>query len=199
MLLDLAWLIGVLTLGLLSPGPDFLLLVKNSVGGNRARALGTALGISSGLAVHMTIISLGFAALDAQKLRVVQFIGVALLAWIGLRALLAPRRDAESPPTARAARGAFLQGLVCNATNPKALAFFVGVFAQVIPPGASLGWRIALPVIIVVHGVLCWTLIVAALQSPLVSRRLERVQHGLPRVFGAVLVVLAVVLLVENV
>ncbi len=203
MVLDLAWLLGVLTLALLSPGPDFLLVVKNSMGGSRSRALGTVAGIATGLALQTTLVSLGFAALSPQHVRTVQLVGVALLGWIGLRALLA-RGDSSgagsvaTPPPARSAAGnGYLEGFLCNATNPKAFVFFVGLFAQVLGPERPAAWRVILPIVVVIHGLICWTLIVLALQSPLVARRLGRAQHWLPRVFGGALVVVAAVVLVE--
>ena len=108
MAVDLAWLLGVLTLALLSPGPDFLLVVKNSVGGTRARALATAVGIAAGLAVHMALVSIGLAALPATVLRVVQLIGVVFLGFLGVRALVSSPRSsgAAEPAEAPSARSA---------------------------------------------------------------------------------------------
>ena len=219
-LAPLAGLFGVLTLGLLSPGPDFLLILRNSLGPTAARGLGTVAGIGLGLAVQMLAISLGFASLPPQAMRVVQLAGAAYLAYLGLRSLLA-RAEPPTPPTAaspipppvsgthtflfrseqesmRSARGAsgpfhrgFLDGLICNLTNPKAFLFFVGLFAQVVPAGASLPRRIGLPVAIVVHGATLWTLIVLALRAPLVAAQLRRAQHWLPRAFGLALLALA--------
>ena len=217
MVTTFAALLGVLTLGLLSPGPDFLLILRNSLGPSRACAFGTAAGIALGLAVQVAAISLGFAALPAPAMRTLQLAGAAYLAYLGLRALR-PSPGVENPtataaataPTARssmsrsgqenaspalalspALRRGFVDGLVCNLTNPKAFLFFVGLFAQVLPAGTPLGWRIALPVMIVVHGATLWTLIVLALRSPLVAARLRRAQHWLPRVFGLALLALA--------
>ena len=202
MLLELAWLLGVLTLGLLSPGPDFLLVVKNSMGGSRARALGTAVGISTGLSVHVLLISFGLAALHPAYLRVIQYIGVALLGTIGLRALLA-RPPADGPVASSAApltaHSGFIERLLCNVTNPKAFVFFVSLFAQVVRPGAPDLWRFALPITVVLHGFVCWALIVLALQSPLVTRRLGRMQHWLTRAFGGALVLVALGVLIEAV
>lgn len=194
MLVNLAWLLVVLTLGLLSPGPDFLLIVKNSVGTPRSYALGTVAGIALGLAVQMVVISLGFVAAPPGVLRAVQFAGAAFLAYLGVRALgAAPGRGADATdgaPSLRA-RSGFLQGLLCNVTNPKAFLFFVSVFAQALRPDTPHLWRIVLPAAVVLHGALAWSLVVAALQSPPVARRLERAQRWLPRAFGAALIVLA--------
>ncbi|MBE2214208.1 MAG: LysE family translocator [Opitutaceae bacterium] len=199
MAVELAGLLGVLTLALLSPGPDFLLVVKNSVGGTRARALATAVGISAGLAAHMLLISLGLAATPASVLRIVQLVGVAFLGYLGVRAMLAapaPEGGAD-PGRASSAHSGFVEGLVCNITNPKAFVFFVSLFAQVIRPDASAAWRVVVPVVVVLHGLVMWCGVVLALQSPVVARRLGRAQHWLPRVFGALLVLVAVTVLVD--
>ena len=199
MIVNLAWLLVVLTLGLLSPGPDFMLIVKNSVGTPRSFAFGTVAGIAAGLAVQMLVISFGFVTAPPPVLRVVQIAGAGFLAYLGLRALFAASGPAGAPAASlrAGARGGFLQGLLCNLTNPKAFLFFVSLFAQTLRPDTRLLWRIALPAAVVLHGAAAWSLVVAGLQSAPIARRLERAQRWLPRVFGAVLLVLAAVVLVE--
>jgi threonine/homoserine/homoserine lactone efflux protein len=193
---DITWLLGVLTLGLLSPGPDFLLVVRNSIGTSRGRAFGTVAGIAAGLAAQVLVISLGLAAAPPAVLRAVQFAGAAFLAWIGVRSLLAKAgnaAEATGPHHVDAgARGGFVEGLLCNLTNPKAFLFFVSLFAQVLRPETPPLWRVALPVTIVVHGALAWSLVSLAVQSPPVSRQLSRAQLWLPRAFGVALIALAV-------
>ncbi|BET66301.1 LysE family translocator [Opitutales bacterium ASA1] len=198
---QLGLLLGVLTLGLASPGPDFFVVMRNSMGATRARGLATAAGIVAGLCVHTCAIAFGMGVMSDVVVRVVSLAGAVFLAWLGFRALAsAPAQAVESGGAGegRSNRSGFFEGLVCNLTNPKAFFFFLGVFAQVIPPGASSGWRIALPVVVVVHGAVCWTLVVLALQSGPVSRRLARAQRWLPRVFGAALVGFAALVVVEQ-
>jgi threonine efflux protein len=200
MLVNLAWLLVVLTLGLLSPGPDFLLIVKNSVGTPRAYAFGTVAGIAAGLAAQMLVISLGFVAAPPAVLHGVQLAGAAYLAYLGVRALVAapgPGPDAAGTGPRPGAGSGFLQGLLCNLTNPKAFLFFVSVFSQALRPETGRLWRVVLPTAVVLHGAVAWSLVVAALQSPPVARRLARAQRWLPRAFGAALLLLAGAVLVE--
>jgi len=197
---DLAAVLVVLTLGLLSPGPDFLLVVKNSVGTTRAYALGTVAGIATGLAVQMAVISLGLVAAPPSVLLGVQWAGAVFLASIGLRALIARPRPGPTPSVARSLPGArtgYAEGLLCNLTNPKAFLFFVSLFAQTLRADSGTAWRIALPVAVVLHGATAWSLVSTAVRSPPVARRLERAQRWLPRAFGAVLLVFAGVVLAE--
>jgi threonine/homoserine/homoserine lactone efflux protein len=189
-----AALFGVLTLGLLSPGPDFLLILRNSAGPSRARAFGTVGGIVCGLAAQSVTIALGFAALPAAAMRVLQFGGAAYLAYLGLRALLCrpgPAATGQESESTGALSG-FLDGLVCNVTNPKVFIFFVGVFTQVIPPQATLGWRLLVPGAVVLHGLVLWSLIVLALRSSPIAGQLRRAQRWLPRAFGVALLAFAI-------
>lgn len=192
MVVDLFSLLVVLTVGLLTPGPDFLLVCKNSMGGSRVRAFATVAGVVAGLMVQMVTIAIGITALSLDGLRWVQLAGAVFLAVIGGRALLAtvPATDA-APVRGAAGGGAFLAGLACNLSNPKAFLFYVSLFAQVVPSGGASVWRDLLPVVFVVHGAVAWTVVVLALQSPPVARQLRRAQGWLPRAFGVVLLTFA--------
>ena len=195
MIVDLLSLLVVLTLGLLTPGPDFLLVLKNSVGGSRVRAFATVAGIAAGLLVQLMTITLGFTVVTPAALRAVQLGGAAFLAWVGVRTLLSARKtetpgvDAGTPVVA--GRAAFLEGLGCNLTNPKAFLFYVSVLAQLLQPGISPVGRIAIPLLLVVHAAIAWSLVVLALQSPPVAHRLAHAQRWLPRAFGGALLALA--------
>lgn len=195
MIVDLLSLLVVLTLGLLTPGPDFLLVLKNSVGGSRLRAFATVAGIAAGLLVQLTTITLGFTVVTPAALRAVQLGGAAFLAWIGVRTLLAARPTempgGDAGTSVGAGRAAFLEGLGCNLTNPKAFLFYVSVFAQLLHPGVAPVWRITLPLLLVTHAAIAWSLVVLALQSPPVARRLADAQRWLPRAFGIALLALA--------
>ncbi|WP_342751054.1 LysE family translocator [Termitidicoccus mucosus] len=204
----MATLLGILTVGLVSPGPDFFLVLKNSMSGSRSRAFATGIGIAVGLTMQVVALSLGLAVAPPVVLRCIQLAGAGVLIWLGLRALLS--RPAPVPPAAiqaaaratavggatpqdgpderRQAMAGFMEGFLCNATNVKVFIFFVSIFSQFLPAGAPWQWRVAVPVIVVLHGAIMWSLITAALLSPPVASRLARAQRWLPRVFGVVLI-----------
>ena len=198
MLPQLATLLGILTLGLISPGPDFFLIVKNSMSGSRARAFATGWGIAGGLCIQVLALSLGLAMAPPIVLRIVQLAGAAFLAWIGLRALLARPEAATTAgemqrPNARfrergQAAAGFMEGFLCNVTNVKVFVFFTSIFSQFIRPDSPASWHVVMPVVVVAHGAVMWTLITWALLFPPVARQLARVQRWLPRVFGAILI-----------
>jgi threonine/homoserine/homoserine lactone efflux protein len=206
---QLATLLGILTVGLISPGPDFFLIVKNSMSGSRSRAFATGWGIAAGLCIQVLAMSLGLAVAPPIVLRIVQLAGAAFLAWVGLKTLFAKseaarteaalsRRNERIRERGQAAAG-FMEGFLCNVTNVKVLIFFTSIFSQFVRADSSLGWRVLVPSVVVLHGAVMWMLITWALLFPPVARRLARVQRWLPRVFGVILIGFAAFVVWESI
>ena len=126
-------------LAVASPGPDFAIVLRQSLDRGRGPALRTSLGIAAGILVHVTWAVLGLGLLlqgSRAWFDVVRFAGAAYLAWIGVQALRSRPRQDPGPPAAGAApsRGAFRAGLFTNLLNPKATLFFISLFALVVRP-----------------------------------------------------------------
>ncbi|AWI08523.1 LysE family translocator [Ereboglobus luteus] len=205
---QLLTLLGILTVGLISPGPDFFLIVKNSMSGSRLRAFATGWGIAAGLCVQVIVLSLGLAMAPPVVLRIVQLAGAAVLMWIGLKTLLArpvvnqPAQasegmDADKYERKQATAG-FMEGFLCNATNVKVFVFFTSLFSQFVVADSPMSWRVFMPVVVVIHGLVMWSLITWALLFPPVARQLTRTQRWLPRVFGVILIGFALFVVWES-
>lgn len=189
-------LLAVLTVGLLTPGPDFVLVLKNGLRSPR-EGRATVLGITLGLACQMAVLVAGFAALggDARVVAVVRYAGAAVLLWLGFKLVLAKPSE-PTDDTAPAGnplgtpRAAFTEGLVCNLTNPKAFVFFASLFARFQSGEDSLRSSLVLALAIVLHGFVCWSLLTRLLQIPPLRSRMERWQAPLLRAFGVMLLLL---------
>jgi threonine/homoserine/homoserine lactone efflux protein len=135
-------------LAVASPGPDFAMVVRQSISHGRKAAIWTSIGIGSAILVHVTYALLGIGILLRTypvAFTAVKFLGAGYLAWIGAKALMSrPRHGlAEAPfgskaaltrPAAPTARGAWITGFLTNVFNPKATLFFVAIFASLIDP-----------------------------------------------------------------
>lgn len=129
-------------LAVASPGPDFALVLRQSLAHGRATALATAAGIGSGILVHVTYALLGIGWLVRSHgtiLTVVQYAGAAYLVWLGWGALRSrgpadPALAAGQTAPEVAARGAWMRGFLTNVLNPKATLFFLALFAVGIDP-----------------------------------------------------------------
>lgn len=78
------------TLGMLSPGPDFFLIVRNAARYQRSAAMMTSLGVILGVATHMAYCVAGLAVLITTTpwlFNALKYTGAVYLIWIGIQAL----------------------------------------------------------------------------------------------------------------
>lgn len=129
-------------LGVASPGPDFAVVIRESVSHGRRAGLYCALGIGSGIFLHVAYSLLGIGLLvyqSEQLFEVLKWLAAGYLMYIGWRALGARPADPAAfasllQAPARSGRGAFATGLLTNALNPKATLFFLSLFSVVVDP-----------------------------------------------------------------
>jgi threonine/homoserine/homoserine lactone efflux protein len=129
----------------LIPGPDFAVVVGNTMSGGRRRGVWSAAGVASSNAVQgiAAIVGLGALIIRAQPVfHVIRWAGAAYLAYLGIRLLASALRGRTELPGAAADQHAALrgwrQGFVSNITNPKVLLFYVAVLPQFLTPRAGL-------------------------------------------------------------
>lgn len=81
----------VTVLAVISPGPDFAVIVRNGLRYGRKPGLATAAGIGSGVVVHTTYILLGLGYVVntySWVLEVIRYAGAAYLIWLGISSLM---------------------------------------------------------------------------------------------------------------
>jgi len=181
---------------LLSPGPDFFLLIRAALLEGRRQADGCAGGIALANLLSMLLVLLALSWLpDAggPLWRGLQGLGGAYFVWLGVQAL-ATRRQLQLPqPTRRATgswRAGLAQGLLASSLNPKLPIFYAGLFGALreaaMPAwglGLSMGWMTAV--------VLGWDLaLVRLLGHERWRARLQRRVGLLDRGCGGLLLVL---------
>ena len=131
----------------LTPGPDVLYIVTNSLRSGARAGVVAGLGITAGCFVHIFAAALGVSALlatSATAFTVLKYIGAAYLLWMGLKILLAKGPQAAPDLIAAAAAGKprslkaiFRGGFLTNVLNPKVAIFFLAFVPQFIAPDAD--------------------------------------------------------------
>lgn len=186
-------------LAVASPGPDFAIVLRESVSNGRQAGIWTALGVGSGILLHVGYCLLGIGLIVSQSIvlfNLLKWLAAAYLIYIGIRALQARPADPASaelaPLAARSPRAAFARGFVTNGLNPKATLFFLSLFTLVISPQTPLlvqaGYGLYLALATAV-----WFCAVALLFSQArVRRGFVRLGHWFDRLMGAVLVGLGI-------
>ena len=136
-------LTAVHLLAVASPGPDFALVLKQSLKYGRKPAIWTALGIGTGILFHVSYSLFGLGVLlksSAFAFSLVKALGAGYLAYLGFLGL-------RAGPSKEVASGALKQeyvqisnldawktGLMVNLLNPKCTFFFVAFFATLVSP-----------------------------------------------------------------
>lgn len=192
--------ITISCLGMISPGPDFFLVLKNSLSYNRKIALMTCLGVISAIAIHMSYCVAGIAVLITATpwlYNALRYAGAAYLLWIGVKALLAKssgtayvsKQALELNVTAKAA---FIQGLLCNLLNPKATLFFLAIFTQLLNASSTMVDKLVVAFIIWLEAAIWWPMVVFVFQTQIVQRRYFKLQLIIDKLLGVILIVLGV-------
>ncbi|BCU81425.1 lysine transporter LysE [Polycladomyces abyssicola] len=196
------FLIGLL--GAISPGPDFAVVTRNSLSYGTRIGIATAFGIAAALTIHIAYTVGGYALILKQSLAVftvIQLAGAIYLAWLGTQAIRSrPATETETETAkgngedteSKSGWQGFRDGFLCNALNPKAALYFLGIFSQFLQPGDPQWyyWIYGLENIVAVGG---WFILLAVIiSSPRFRKVYHRYRHWSDRLLGAVLIFFSV-------
>ena len=129
----------------LTPGPAVLFVVSVAVSRGIRAGSAAALGIAAGNVFYFVLSATGIATVilaSGALFEAIRAVGAGYLVWVGVRMLLAREADASAAPTPNQDRRAFLRAFVVQASNPKALVFFVALLPQFIDPAGSIAVQI---------------------------------------------------------
>lgn len=153
--MDVSNLLAVAIVSLLaaiSPGPDFLIVLRNSLSYSRKIGLLTSLGVSLALIIHLsyTLIGLGVLIAESPALySVIKYTGVTYLFYLGATGLISSFKTTstldlhfDKSTNQITSSKALLQGFLTNLLNPKAAVFFISLFSQFIDSDTPIFLRI---------------------------------------------------------
>ncbi|STV64674.1 amino acid exporter (threonine) [Klebsiella pneumoniae subsp. pneumoniae] len=128
---------------LLSPGPDFFLLIGYAVRYRIRGSIGLCLGIAAGNALYIVLAIVGWGLLRQAPLLflLIELLGAGYLLWIG-SLLIRSRPATLAVESVRAARPGFgrqlLLGLGSSLLNPKNALFYLALMTSLLGPAVTL-------------------------------------------------------------
>lgn len=199
-------ILGVLAIWLLavvSPGPAFLVLSQLAAGRSRAAALGASLGIAVGATIFAALTMWGLVVVVTQIAwigTVLRIAGAVYLVYLGLTLFHHASEASAEPPKAREgdALAGFRIGLLTALTNPKAIAFFLSLFAVALPPHLPAASKLALLAAGFVIELGWYVLVACALSTGWLRARYARARATIDRTLGSGLVLIGVKLGTEK-
>ncbi len=195
-------------LAVVSPGPDFAIVLKQSLVHGRRTAVWTSVGIGTAILLHVGYSLLGLGLLIRSSevwFSAVKYAGAAYIAWLGVQSLRAKprRRDGERSPEAGpggpeegaatpTGRAAFATGFLTNALNPKATLFFISLFALVVSPTTPKWVQAGYGGWMAVMTMAWFALVAVGFTRAEVREKFLRQGHWIDRVLGVVFLAFAV-------
>jgi threonine/homoserine/homoserine lactone efflux protein len=141
--LDLGRFLAISALLIVAPGPDMVLVARNTLRGGRRSGIATGVGVALGLVVWTAAASVGLAALlraSEPAFVALKIVGCLYLVYLGVRSLwdALRRSDVDGPlhrngSAGTNSRAALREGLISNLGNPKIAVFFTSFLPQFVP------------------------------------------------------------------
>jgi len=186
-------------LALLSPGPDFLLIVKSAISNKTKNAIGVALGIAIANAVYIVLCLVGVGSILASSVPIMialKIIGGLFLIYLAIQALKARKSSYQNiavveasnePQQNKSFAFELATGFMSGILNPKNLLFYLSLFTVVLTNEVSLGFKISLGVWMTSVVFLWDAAIVLLLSTPKIRTRFTKMAFYIDKLTGAIL------------
>lgn len=186
-------------LALLSPGPDFVLVVKSAIRNEGKNAIGVALGIASANALYIGLCLIGVGSILAASVSVMialKIIGGLFLIYLAVQALRARKSsynnlDMVENENSNAIKATFFRefitGFMSGILNPKNLLFYLSLFTVVLTPEVGFAFKLGLGLWMTII-VFLWDLsIIFLLSTPKVRSQFTKSAYYIDKITGAIL------------
>lgn len=187
-----------------SPGPDFAVVLKQSLQKGLKPALWTSVGIGVGILLHVVYSILGVSLVIATTpwlYKTLLYVAAAYFLWIGYSALRSKAKAPQSQisdnkvDTASTWYKAFGLGFLTNGLNPKATLFFLALFTGYIPAQASIESKMFYGAYFALS-TMAWFCFLSYISNyPKIRYAYQTHGHWFDRVMGMVLIAMAIMLL----
>ncbi|HEY4512023.1 MAG TPA: LysE family transporter [Candidatus Paceibacterota bacterium] len=184
----------------MSPGPDFAVVTRNSLIYSRKIGIYTSVGIALGIMVHVGYSLLGIGFLIAKSIvlfNIIKFVGAGYLIYIGYMSLKAKPKVQSGELAAVSLQTitpwqSIKVGFLTNALNPKATLFFLALFTQVINPATPKLIQFIYGIEMMVITFVWFSVLSLVFSNSMIRKRITGVQHYVERITGVVLIALGI-------
>lgn len=184
-----------------SPGPDFAVIIKQSIKFGQRNAIFTSIGIGSAILVHVAYSALGVGILIKQSpmlFDILKYLCAAYLAYIGFKALqaqpavISEHVDASKSGQHQAITCSFRLGFITNVLNPKATLFFLSIFSVVVSQQTPNVWLVIYALYLSLATALWFCMVSVVFSKDVVRNKFLAMGHYFDRAMGIVLILLAI-------
>ena len=186
-------------LAVVSPGPDFIMITRNSLLYSKRAGIYSAIGLGFGILVHITYSLIGIGVLISKSILLfnfIKYIGAAYLIYIGYKSLTSKSSKlqlADGEQRKDLTRfEALKNGFLTNVTNPKATLFFLSLFTVVINPSTPLTVKLIMAAEMSIVTTLWFILVAHLISHRLIKERISKVHSFAEKLIGVALIGLGI-------
>lgn len=131
MLLQLVPFLTASILLTLSPGPDIIYVLVQSISNGKKAGIVTTLGLVSGILIHTSLVAFGVSAVIKASpilFSLIKIFGALYLFFLAYKVIKSDSSIAINGVSQKSSKNLFLQGFIMNVLNPKVTIFFLAFF-----------------------------------------------------------------------
>jgi threonine/homoserine/homoserine lactone efflux protein len=171
---------------IVTPGPNVLLIISQSINLGKREGIRTIIGTSLAMAIQLFVAGLGITSIllfVSEWFSIIKWLGVAYLVYLGLKQLFQKERSNKNTKLSK--QHSLLKGFVVSATNPKQIIFFAAFIPQFIDTSYPVTFQVvilsAIYFVIAIFSDLAYAYFAAKLSKSLPSHTavLNKVSGGL--------------------
>ncbi|EGR4437042.1 lysine transporter LysE [Vibrio cholerae] len=186
-------------LALLSPGPDFVLVVKSAIRNKGKNAIGIAVGIALANAVYISLCLVGVGSILAASVSIMialKIVGGLFLIYLAIQALKARRSSYETFEVSESEGAStdsnsfhyeLVTGFMSGILNPKNLLFYLSLFTVVLTNDVSFSFKLGLGIWMTLVVFIWDAAIIFLLSTNKVRSRFTKLAFYIDKVTGAIL------------
>ena len=180
-----------------SPGPDFLLVTRQSLRFGRTVAIWASAGIATGIIFHSFIAITGVSLLISSNpdffnwLKMIAAVYIAYLGCLSLFAKPNPLNN-ENRKHNENYLGSYVLGLITNILNPKAILFFITLFTVVVNESTTTILLLFYGLYMSITTFIWFTGISYIFSNQVLTKKYENFIPVFEKVIGIILIIIAI-------
>jgi len=186
----------------MSPGPDFIVVMKNAIHWKKQWYF-TALWIASAILIHISYCVAWVGIIISQSIilfQIIKILWALYLLYLAYQLLKSGRnKDIKIQKEMQlTSLQSFKQGFITNVMNPKATLFFLSVFTQVISPETAVITQGFYGVIMAITAWVWFSIFTTIINFRVIQKNISSFQDYLNKFFWIFLTILWIKILTEK-
>ena len=187
----------------MSPGPDFALIIRQSLHYNRKASIMTSVGIGIGILFHIFFCVIGLGIIISKStylFNIIKVSGGFYLIFLGYKSLSKkmPANPLDSSNDIPKNINAFSIGLITNILNPKATLFFLSLYTFIINEQPIVHIQVFYGIWMSIITALWFCFLSIILTNKFIIKRIKIFLHVIQNITGIMLIIIGIRLIFFN-